>query len=141
MDIIPQRPPFLWIDALVSCEGLVSETEFTVPSRGILCHDGFLTEAGLIEHAAQSCAARIGYLSADGPIRIGVLGTVQHFVVHRLPAAGQLLQTRVEVLEEVFDITLVNIFISCAGEIIAQGRMKIALTPQEAQMEAKNVQK
>lgn len=136
LELIPQRPPFVWVNTLVDCDPVISHTEFTVPQTGLLCKDGFLTEAGLLEHAAQSCAARIGYLNSylnKDTVKIGVIGTVKDFTITKLPLSGQLLETTIEVLQEVFDITLVQATISCAQEIIARGQFKIALTSQEAQ--------
>ncbi|MCQ2146993.1 MAG: pseudouridylate synthase, partial [Bacteroidales bacterium] len=63
LDILPQRPPFVMIDALNAYEESRVDTSFVVREDNILVKDGFLSEAGVMENIAQTCAARIGYIS------------------------------------------------------------------------------
>ena len=104
LDIIPQRPPFVFVDEAVTVNGLSAILSYRVSPSCPLLSDGYLSIAGVLEHVAQSCAARIGYLQSqtNQPIRIGYIGGVKSIEVLRNPQVGELLTTEVELIEEVF---------------------------------------
>lgn len=134
--LIPQRPPIVMIDGF---EGLdeagVSHTTFTVPSHNMFCEDGRLNECGIIEHMAQSAAARVGWIALEKgeEVRLGFIGSINKFEVGRLPRVGQKLCTDIVVVQEVFGISLVKAVVSVDGEKVAEGEMKIVLENAEEQ--------
>lgn len=127
--LIPQRPPFVMIDRLLDYETTNSSSELEVRSDNIFCQNGTLSAAGLMENMAQTCAARIGYhcLVNNLSIQIGVIGAVSNFEVFRTPKVGERIVTTIEVLQELFQITLVKAVVRCGAEVIAEAKMKIAL--------------
>ena len=128
-ELIPQRPPFVMIDKLVSCDMVVTVTELEVCEDNIFVADGRFTAEGLMENIAQTCAARMGYinLSKGEKVKIGVIGAVNSFDIFQTPKVGERIVTTIEVVEELFQITLVKAFVRCGDETIAQANMKIAL--------------
>ena len=78
LTLIPQRPPFVLVDELTSCDEVETVTGYTVTVECPLQNGGVLQPSGLVENIAQSCAARIGYrsLRAGGKVGIGVIGSV-----------------------------------------------------------------
>ena len=64
-DILPQKPPFLFVDSLLSYEGDETRTAFTVPQEGILVENGHLMASGLLEHMAQSSAASLSAINSS----------------------------------------------------------------------------
>ena len=128
-ELIPQRPPFVMIDKLVSCDMVVTVTELEVREDNIFVADGRFTAEGLMENIAQTCAARMGYinLSKGEKVKIGVIGAVNSFDIFQTPKVGERIVTTIEVVEELFQITLVKAFVRCGDETIAQANMKIAL--------------
>jgi len=134
LELIPQRPPFLLVDSLVDFEPERSVTTFAVRPDGILVRDGRLSEAGLMENIAQSCAARIGYINKyqkNETVKLGIIGAVKDFKVNFLPAAGSTVVTTIETVSEVFGITLVKAAAACDGDVAATCQMKISLTDIE----------
>ena len=129
VELIPQRPPFVMIDKLVSCDMVVTVTELEVCEDNIFVADGRFTAEGLMENIAQTCAARMGYinLSKGEKVKIGVIGAVNSFDIFQTPKVGERIVTTIEVVEELFQITLVKAFVRCGDETIAQANMKIAL--------------
>lgn len=130
LTLLPQRPPFVLVDKLISCDEKDAVTSFEVRGDCLLCDDGRLQAHGLMENMAQSCAARIGYLSLqkNGTVGIGVIGSVSDFKVLSLPEVGMSLKTRIVIDEEVFNFTLVTATITNdRNETVATARMKIAL--------------
>ena len=134
-ELIPQRPPFVMIDKLVSCDMVVTVTELKVCEDNIFVADGRFTAEGLMENIAQTCAARMGYinLSKGEKVKIGVIGAVNSFDIFQTPKVGEHIVTTIEVVEELFQITLVKAFVRCGDETIAQANMKIALMDMDMQ--------
>lgn len=138
-ELLPQRPPFVMIDCLTGFTETTTETRLTVTEDNVLVEDGRLTVYGLVENIAQTCAARLGYASyvLHKPVRIGFIGAVRGCQIKRLPRVGETIQTRIEVKEEIFGLTLVDAEVRLEGECIAETQMKIALEKEsDAQPEA-----
>ena len=129
-ELIPQRPPFVMIDRLVSSDEVYSVTELTIREDNLFVEDGRLSASGLIENIAQTCAARIGYinLSHGQTVKIGVIGSISNLNIERTPKVGEKLTTTIKLLEEVFQMTLVEAVIASDNEEIVHANMKIALT-------------
>ena len=134
--ILPQREPFLFVDRLVHYDERETVTEFTVPAEHLLVKDGYLTAPGILENMAQSSAARIGYLCRyilHVPVRIGYIGAIRKFRVHRLPEAGETLTTTIIFREDVFGISLVDAVVRVGEDLIAEASLKTALGEKEAE--------
>lgn len=129
-ELIPQRPPFVMIDRLLSSDAVYSVTELEVRNDNIFVEDERLTASGLIENIAQTCAARIGYINLNngGTVKIGVIGSISNLNVTRTPKVGERLTTTIQLLEEVFNVTMVLASIKIGEEEIVSANMKIALT-------------
>ena len=134
--ILPQRPPFDFVDRLVRYDDAETVTAFTVPAEHLLVEDGHLTAPGILENMAQSSAARIGYLCKyilHVPVRIGYIGAIRKFRVHRLPAVGETLTTTILFREDVFGISLVDAVVRVGDDLIAEASLKTALGEKEAE--------
>jgi len=107
---IPHRQPIVMVDTLVAVREKITETSFLVKEGTLFVEDGVLQEAGLIENIAQTAAAGVGYTCAVNNIEvpIGFIGAVKNLTIDYLPKVGELLHTRVEVLEEIFDMSLIK---------------------------------
>lgn len=128
-DLIPQRPPFVMVDRLTMCDITDAVTELTVRRDNLFVEANRLSQPGMVENMAQSCAARMGWLSMmrNESIKIGFIGEIRNCVLHRQPVVGELLTTRVHVVEDVFNITLATTTMSVGDEVLATATMKIAL--------------
>lgn len=131
--LIPQRAPVVMVDAFLGVEGDDSFSELTVREDNIFLDGDFLTECGLIEHIAQSAAARVGYVCEQKgiPVPVGFIGSVNKFHIDRLPGIGEKLETVVSVIQKVFQITLVEAKVRIGDDVIAGCRMKIFLDTDE----------
>lgn len=129
-ELIPQRPPFVMIDRLLLSDTVYSVTELEVRNDNIFVEDERLTASGLIENIAQTCAARIGYINHNNgdTVKIGVIGSISNLNVTRTPKVGEKLTTTIQLLEEVFNVTMVLASIKIGEEEIVSANMKIALT-------------
>ena len=129
LELLPQRPPFVMVDRLTDYSETQTSCTLTVRPDNIFCADGQLAAAGLVEHIAQTCAARLGYYNKyvlRSGIRLGFIGEVKDLDILRLPRQGETLTTTVTVVQEIFDVTLVSAEVRVGTETIATTRLKIA---------------
>lgn len=129
LELIPQRHPIVMVDKFLGIEDNVSRTEFIILEDNIFVDNGEFSECGLIEHIAQSAAARVGYIfkTKDMPIPIGYIGSVNDFKLIENPRVGDTISTTVEILQEVFNITLIKAHCVVNGKEVATCKMKIFL--------------
>ncbi|WP_073348445.1 hydroxymyristoyl-ACP dehydratase [Bacteroides congonensis] len=127
LGLIPQRPPIVMVDSFFDIEENCSYSGLTITSDNIFCEAGKLQEPGIIEHIAQSAAARIGfiYTRQGAQVPLGFIGSVDKLKIYNLPEVGMKLFTEITVVQEVFDITLVSAQVKAGEELIAECRMKI----------------
>ena len=127
LELIPQRPPIVMVDSFFGIEENCSYSGLTVTSDNIFCEAGKLQEPGIIEHIAQSAAARIGfiYTRQGAQVPLGFIGSVDKLRIYDLPEVGMKLFTEITVVQEVFDITLIAAQVKADEKLIAECRMKI----------------
>ncbi|MFM6924898.1 MAG: 3-hydroxyacyl-ACP dehydratase [Ferruginibacter sp.] len=125
--LIPQRPPFVMIDKLISFSETTTTTGFSITTDNIFVEDGLFKEPGLVENIAQTAAARAGYVSQteNKPVQVGYIGAVNNLQVFMLPRSGSKLITEITIENQIFDVTLISGKITCNGEPVAQCKMKI----------------
>ena len=127
--LLPQQEPFVMIDRLVHYDPVRTVTSLEVRADNIFVDNGHLSVAGINENIAQTCAARMGYISRSSGerVRIGVIGAITGFSVSRTPLTGEVLTTTIDVVQEVFQVTLVHATVRVGDEVIAETDLKIAL--------------
>ena len=133
--LIPQKPPFVMVDKLVSFTETTSTTAFGIRADNIFVVNGVFKEPGLVENIAQTAAARAGYISKteNKPVLVGYIGAVNNLQVFSLPKAGDQLITEITIEKQIFDVALISGKITCNEELIAQCNMKIFITQNKNQ--------
>ncbi|MDR0660427.1 MAG: hydroxymyristoyl-ACP dehydratase [Prevotellaceae bacterium] len=129
LQLIPQRPPMVMVDKFHGVNGDFSYSGLTIQPENIFCQTGYFAEVGLIEHIAQSAAARVGYIYTQKgeSVPLGFIGSVDKFKLHKLPQVGNELYTEIQVMQEIGDITLISAKTRVAEELVAECKMKIFL--------------
>lgn len=129
LDLIPQRPPFVFVDRLLEVSEQKALSQYTITDNCPLLQENDLTSAGLLENMAQTCAARIGYLQTlhNAPVRIGYIGAVREMTIEQLPHVHDTITTEAILLENVFDISLFQCKCYSNDILIAQAVLKLAL--------------
>ena len=123
------------VDHLVDYSETQTTCELTIRKDNVFCENGEFAAAGLIEHIAQTCAARLGYYNKyvlKVGVRLGFIGEVKDLEIVRLPREGETLNTTIVVMQEIFDVTLVNAEVRVGTEVIATTRLKIAQGEQSS---------
>ncbi len=135
-ELLPQQEPFVMIDRLIGFDEKITITETNINESRLFVDNGHFTAAGLIENIAQTCAARIGYVNKYvllKGIQIGFIGAIRGLKIIETPCVGSTITTKVEVLEDVFGMTLANAEIVCNGNPIVTTQIKIAIEKGESQ--------
>jgi predicted hotdog family 3-hydroxylacyl-ACP dehydratase len=126
---IPQRPPFVFVDTLIDSNEQFTISLFKITQDQTLVENNQLTEGGLIENIAQTAAAGVGFYCEKNNVSvpIGFIGAVKNLKILRLPKTNEVLTTKVEVLQEVFGITLIKGTVFIASTEIASAELKIII--------------
>ena len=131
LDLLPQQPPFVTIDSLTHFDEVITRTRLKILADNIFVENNKFTEYGVIENIAQTCAARMGYINkylCSDSVKIGFIGSIKDLVIIELPEVGDELKTTIEVINEVFAITLVKATVKVGDKLIASCEMKISIT-------------
>lgn len=129
-ELLPQQEPFVMVGRLVGFDEKTTVTETEIQADNIFVDDGRFSASGLIENIAQTCAARIGFVNKyilKKGIQLGFIGAIRNLEITELPEVGSLIETRVEVLEDVFGMTLANAVVTCSGKTLVTTEIKIAI--------------
>lgn len=116
---IPQRPPFVFIDAIAERSEKRASTRYTISEHCPLLSDGVLPLSGLMENAAQTCSVIAGN-------KIAYLGAVKQMEVTRFPKVGETLRTEAIVKQQMLNISLIECTTRVQNETIATTTLKIA---------------
>ncbi len=129
LDLIPQRPPMVMIDTLVSAGEKSAEGKLFISETNLFCHEGHLQEAGMVEFIAQTAAAWTGYkqLSAGKEVKLGFIGSIKNLVVNALPSANSEISSEIVLDSEVLGYTIVTGRVFQSGNLLAECEMRIKL--------------
>ncbi|TDQ75861.1 hypothetical protein [Sphingobacterium yanglingense] len=127
--LIPQRFPMVMIDRLLDYTAETVVVDFEIRTDNLFVAGGQLQESGLLEHMAQSVAAHTGYsyYIREEQAPTGYIGSIQKAEVHRLPLVGEVLTSKVEIIQEFMGVTLVHIETYIGQESIGSAQMKTVI--------------
>ena len=132
--VLPQQEPFVMVGCLTDFRMDTSTTETLVGADNIFVEDGRFSVAGMMENIAQTCAARIGFYNKyilHRDVQIGFIGAVRNYCINSLAEVGSTIVTRVDVLEEIFGMTLASATVMCNGELLASAEIKLSVKNRE----------
>lgn len=129
LKLIPQRPPIVMVDKLISAAGKKTVSGLKITLDNIFVADNCLQEPGIIENIAQSAALGVGYLcqAKNEKIPIGFIGAVSNLKIFCLPKVNTEITTEIQVEYEVMEATLISSKVFNNDQLIAQAEMKIFL--------------
>ncbi|MBP6365247.1 hypothetical protein SDC9_25777 [bioreactor metagenome] len=133
VELIPQRTPFVFVDAFYGENNTLFQSGFTPDEGDYFVVDGYLTEPGVIEHMAQSAAASSGwsYRERGEKIPVGFIGAVADFELKYLPVCGAEIRTNIRFSGEFGGISLVEAESFQNGETFAKGKLKIFIDKEK----------
>ncbi len=127
--LIPQKPPFVMVDALHYFSGDKIIAGFTVQADHLFVFENRFLAPGLIENMAQTVALHTGYkyYLANKPAPTGYIGAIKSAEVLAIPEVDQELTTTIKIIHDIMNVTLVEAKVECNGKVIAKSEMKTAL--------------
>ena len=129
LQFIPQRPPFVMIDNIISADEMTSVTSFTIREGHLFVEDGVFTESGLVENMAQTAAAGTGYKAQqeNKPAPIGFIGALKGLQIEALPRVGETITTKIIFITQVMNAHIVQGTVMVGEKEIASCEFKIFL--------------
>lgn len=99
---LPHRAPMLMVDLIIAVENKMVETVFTLKENNIFIQKNYFVEAGLIENAAQTCAAIVAkdyFFDENNQEKkdvnlIGFISALKTLKIHKLPLVGSTINTK-----------------------------------------------
>ncbi|RLD50380.1 MAG: 3-hydroxyacyl-ACP dehydratase [Bacteroidetes bacterium] len=127
--LLPQAPPMLMIDTLMSSYTKKTVTKLTIKEDNIFVSEDLFREPGIIENMAQTAAVRAGYEAkiSDEKVKIGFIGNIKNLNIYALPKVNDTLQTILTPLSDIGNISSVKTEIFLNAEKIAECSMTIIL--------------
>ena len=126
---IPQRPPIVMIDNILSSDEASFETDLLVREDNVFVDGGLFRECGLMENIAQTCAAFIGFSLDDENVPIGVIGGIKDFSAVTLPSVGTTIRTRIHAIAAIDLAKVVAAEVFYNEQVIATCTMKVFIAP------------
>jgi len=128
---IPQRPPMVMVDSLIEATEKLIVSSFTILDNNIFLKDGIFQEEGIIENIAQTAAAGVGYKQVIQklPVKLGYIAAIKNLRINYLPQVNSTLETTVEVVNEIMEVTIVKGVVSENGQPIADCELRIFVNP------------
>ena len=133
-ELLPQQEPFVMVGCLTHVDQVRTISETLIRQDNIFVDDGRFSASGLVENIAQTCAARIGFVNKyihRRDIQVGVIGAVKNLEVLARPEAGATITTTVDVIQEIFGMTLASATVTCGDETLVRTQIKIAVKSEE----------
>ena len=130
--LLPQRPPMLLLDQLLSCTATEGTAEALIsPANLFRLPDETIHPAALFELMAQAYAAVHGYQSrlAGQPVGIGYLAGITRAAVHGAARVGDRLLVTVRQTALVPPFVRAEARIIRDGETLAEGELTLFIPP------------
>lgn len=128
--VLPQQEPFVMVGNLIAFTSDASTTETVISDTNIFVDNGYFSPSGMMENIAQTCAARVGFYNKyvlHKDVQVGFIGAVRNYVINELPAAGTTIHTKVDILQDIFGMTLANARVVSGAKVYATAEIKLSV--------------
>ena len=107
---VPQRPPFIMVDNLISATKDKFVTDFEILPNNIFLEDGILREFALIENIGQSSYVGLVLTNFDSGSKPkdGFLGGISHLFLYDLPKVHDSIRTEITLLNRIDNMFLLK---------------------------------
>lgn len=128
--VLPQQEPFVMVGNLIAFSSDASTTETVITDTNIFVDNGYFSPSGMMENIAQTCAARVGFYNKyvlHKDVQVGFIGAVRNYVINELPSVGTVIHTKVDILQDIFGMTLANAEVVCGDKVYATAEIKLSV--------------
>ena len=126
--LVPHRPPFLFVDSLIEFSGDTGVVQSIIDSDNLfLDENDSLKELVMIEIMAQAAAAVKGYsdLKEGREIKKGFLVDSREFLFKKKGYRGDILNCRIEITKSFSGFSMLTGRLDRDGEELASGTLKL----------------
>tara|TARA_Y100000588_G_C13795170_1_gene728409 strand:- start:105 stop:509 length:405 start_codon:yes stop_codon:yes gene_type:complete len=108
--LIPQREPIIMVDKIVNHVDEKTTTSLIIKEDNIFVEDRVFQSSGLIEHIAQSSAARMGVQRIkEGSVPLlGYIASIRNMTIRRLPKVGETIFTDIIITNQINNIIVIK---------------------------------
>ncbi len=128
--VLPQQEPFVMVGNLIAFSSDASTTETVINETNIFVDNGHFSPSGMMENIAQTCAARVGFYNKyvlHKDVQVGFIGAVRNYVINELPSVGTVIHTKVDILQDIFGMTLANAEVVSGDKVYATAEIKLSV--------------
>lgn len=104
-NFLPHREPMLMVDSVIENKADAISTQFKISEDCVFLKNGVLSEAGLIENAAQAASGVVGQtffdktdLEGKGNKLVGYISAIRKIEIFQLPQQGDILITNAKLI-------------------------------------------
>ncbi len=132
--LLPQKPPFVFIDQIVELGEEHLKTAFNIKKDSLFLENTFFQSAGLVECMAQSAAIYVGVrsLNDEGDEQsqppIGYIASISELNINQLPKLSDELNMTTSILNEIGSSLIVRCRTFVVSNLIAEARLQLFLT-------------
>jgi predicted hotdog family 3-hydroxylacyl-ACP dehydratase len=125
--LIPQREPIIMIDKIVSHSDEKTSTSLTIKETNIFVEKNIFQSSGLIEHIAQSSAARMGIQTTEEGKKtlLGYIASVKSMMINRLPEVGETILTEIIITNQINNVIVVKGESKVENIVVSSGELKV----------------
>lgn len=130
LTLLPHRSPFVMVGRMEHFDMQSCTSSFIISADNAMVWHGALSETGMLENVAQTCALRIGYLNRyiySREVRPGYIGAIDRVAVHSLPRVGERIETKVEVLAELSGYIMVHASVGTDDRVLLEADVRLAV--------------
>lgn len=133
LELLPQRPPMVMIEGVLSADAHSCRSFFSVDSGHLFCENGRFEAAGLVENMAQTAAAHAGYLARKEQKSppAGYIAGIKNLQIVTLPVVGEQIETEISLQHQVMNFRIIAARVFCKEAEIACCEMKILVNERE----------
>ena len=128
--LIPQRAPIMMVESFTYEDAQQCRSALAIASDNIFVDEtGRMAEEGILEHIAQTAAAYVGKrrLDAGEEVNMGYIGDIKRCVISApMPVVGDVLRTKMQIVSQVGNITMIAAETIVGGRTVVTCRMKLA---------------
>ena len=131
ISLIPQRSPMVMISRITAYSKGKVQSEFDIEAENIFVNQNLFSESGVLENIAQTAAGMVGLEARElgEEVPLGVIGGINKVKVTGFATVSQTITTQVEILQEVFNITLIRGKCFILDKLLMECEMKIVINP------------
>lgn len=128
-ELIPHRPPMVMVSGLLEVSDKDSLSELYIADNNLFLEGELFSEAGIIEHMAQTAALEFGFRGQDfNKIpQIGYIASISNCYIYKCPSKGDTLLTRCQIEYGSETLKKVNLTTEIRGETIATAKMTLLI--------------